>query len=405
MNHQIQVIEFAHVNSGRLYIADDMGTGKSITAFCVSYTYRNEWPLLVICPSSLQQQWYNEILSWFYPVITKMDVFLVGSKEIALNFQDQSECQSFVVICSYDRVAKLNNCYSYQVVIIDESHFIKNNNTKRFKSILLKFKSAKRIILMSGTPLSGNSFKELITQYKIYEYNNFDFDLELPNDNKPKPINLIQRFKQDISELAVLPQKTRKILKVDVDSDLHQARFKYMRCIENLNIIHWEIECSKLKISHFLVQYHEFICELDKAIFYYKHNVIAEMFCSKFNANTIVINGQVSMEKRTFIIGDFYKNDAYKYLLIQIKVGNVGLNLNSINKIIFLQLDWNPNTLLQAEDRIHRIGQTSDCTIYYVITIVNWLIDSERIVPKLIVKLNFLENHGYIKNDNLIFNK
>jgi SWI/SNF-related matrix-associated actin-dependent regulator of chromatin subfamily A-like protein 1 len=403
MKHQAQVIEFAHLNNGRLYIADDMGTGKSITAFCVAFTYKNEWPLLIICPSSLQQQWYTEIKSWFYPIITQLDIFLVQSKEINLNFDDQSVTQKFIVICSYDRVAKLSSNYDYKVVIIDESHFIKNNNTKRFKSILLKFKSANRIVLMSGTPLSGNSFRELINQYKIYEYNNLDLELKLPNVKIPKPINLIQRFKQDISDLEELPKKSRQILKVNIDSNVYQEKFKQLRLFSNINIIHWEIECSKLKVSHFLDQYYDLLFSLDKVLCYYKHNDIADIFYEKFKDVTIVINGRISMEKRNFIIKDFATNDSYKFLLIQIKVGNCGLNLSSVNKIIFLQLDWNPNTLLQAEDRIHRIGQKSKCTVYYVVTDKKWLIDTERIIPRLMTKLNFLVDSGYTMPSNKIF--
>jgi len=87
MNHQVQVINFATLNNGRLYIADDMGTGKSLTSFCVAFMYKFEWPLLIVCPSALQFQWQQEILNWFFPIITQLDIFIVQSRELILNSQ------------------------------------------------------------------------------------------------------------------------------------------------------------------------------------------------------------------------------------------------------------------------------------------------------------------------------
>ena len=42
---------------GRLLLADDMGLGKTIQAICIAAYYRNEWPLLVVAPSSVRFTW------------------------------------------------------------------------------------------------------------------------------------------------------------------------------------------------------------------------------------------------------------------------------------------------------------------------------------------------------------
>ena len=42
---------------GRVLIADDMGLGKTLQAIAVMDYYRSDWPLLVICPSSVRLAW------------------------------------------------------------------------------------------------------------------------------------------------------------------------------------------------------------------------------------------------------------------------------------------------------------------------------------------------------------
>ena len=45
------------VRGGRVLIADDMGLGKTLQAIAVMSYYRSDWPLLVVCPSSVRLTW------------------------------------------------------------------------------------------------------------------------------------------------------------------------------------------------------------------------------------------------------------------------------------------------------------------------------------------------------------
>lgn len=46
---------------GRLLLADDMGLGKTVQAICIAAYYRDEWPLLVVAPSSVRFTWAEVI--------------------------------------------------------------------------------------------------------------------------------------------------------------------------------------------------------------------------------------------------------------------------------------------------------------------------------------------------------
>ena len=54
MPFQREGIEFALQQGGRCIIGDDMGLGKTIQAISVMYQYREDWPLLIVAPSSVR---------------------------------------------------------------------------------------------------------------------------------------------------------------------------------------------------------------------------------------------------------------------------------------------------------------------------------------------------------------
>ena len=53
------------MRDGRVLIADDMGLGKTLQAIAVMSHYRSDWPLLVVCPSSVRLTW-AEVSSYIY---------------------------------------------------------------------------------------------------------------------------------------------------------------------------------------------------------------------------------------------------------------------------------------------------------------------------------------------------
>lgn len=71
MPFQKQGVLFSIRHDGRVLIADDMGLGKTVQAICVASYYRKEWPVLVVCPSSVRLTWQQ--VSFDYLVILPTD--------------------------------------------------------------------------------------------------------------------------------------------------------------------------------------------------------------------------------------------------------------------------------------------------------------------------------------------
>ena len=64
MEYQKAGIRFGIARQGRILLADDMGLGKTLQAIGIAFEYQMQWPLLVICPSSLRNVWEQQLAKW-----------------------------------------------------------------------------------------------------------------------------------------------------------------------------------------------------------------------------------------------------------------------------------------------------------------------------------------------------
>ncbi|KAL3911748.1 MAG: hypothetical protein SGILL_007160, partial [Bacillariaceae sp.] len=202
-------VEFVNEKAGRSLIADDMGLGKTIQAIASMSIYHDEWPLLVLTPSSARYHWENEFQQWLGPdssvksskkkgggdktnvldtgdednnddeVIRKEDYrkpmdllypyethVLTTSKEEVFPHGDVK-----VVICSYGLAPALVESGkirpgTFKCAIVDESHMLKNMKTKRTSALVPVLHATSRCVLLSGTPALSRP-SELWPQLKI----------------------------------------------------------------------------------------------------------------------------------------------------------------------------------------------------------------------------------------------
>lgn len=83
---------------------------------------------------------------------------------------------------------------------------------------------------------------------------------------------------------------------------------------------------------------------------------------------TLRIDGSVPQAKRADILQQFESEkelniDCANVLLVSLRAGGVGLNLVAASHAVLLDIHWNPQVDAQAQDRIHRHGQTRDVVI------------------------------------------
>ena len=84
----------------------------------------------------------------------------------------------------------------------------------------------------------------------------------------------------------------------------------------------------------------------------------------KKNIKNLVLEGSLNEKKRRELLHKFKNDKNYNIFLVSIKVGGVGLNLNTANVVVIFEPWWNPAVENQAIDRINRIGQKKEMRVY-----------------------------------------
>ena len=151
-------VEYA-LKTKRTFIADAMGLGKTAQAIATAHA-NDSFPVLVLCPASLKENWRREILRW-----------CPNRTAVVINSQDELVIADFIII-NYDIVIRYIDQLKFaklKGLICDESHFVKNSSTKRTKAV----KTISRMIdedgivlLLSGTPILNRPV-ELVPQLDI----------------------------------------------------------------------------------------------------------------------------------------------------------------------------------------------------------------------------------------------
>jgi len=130
-------------------LADDMGLGKTVSAIGLINADPDIKKVLIVCPKSLKLNWLNEIEEW----LVKRGTFSVD-------------------VVTYEGISKIGMAF-YDLLIVDEAHYVKNEGSLRTQRILKAAKWSKRVLLLTGTPMESRPM-ELWTLLRIVDPKEWD---------------------------------------------------------------------------------------------------------------------------------------------------------------------------------------------------------------------------------------
>ncbi|WIA22000.1 hypothetical protein OEZ85_004354 [Tetradesmus obliquus] len=428
MPFQRQGVQFGLRVGGRLLIGDEMGLGKTVQACALAKCYQAEWPVLVVTPSSLRLSWAAALYDWLR--VTEDRVLVVLKRADMQRLADApSEAAAramydFVVL-SYDLLkdgAGLLEQLGCQMVILDESHCIKNPKAARTQHTLPLLKKAKRAILLSGTP-ALNRPCELLTQLqgllpkagitktafegryaKIVDCGRFKKNEGSQNEEELNRLLtstvMIRRRKAEV--LKDLPAKLRKQvwlmlsdserkqltrLKQDLQdvrqlaTDMHGlgqavggSLLQGMQQEQRNKVMALYHETAKVKASAVAAYVADLVVEMSSSqdkflVFAYHKELMDAIQCGVSGVihknkefrdlKYMRIDGSTPPKQREANVNQFQQDDNCRVAILNIKAAGVGLTLTRASTVVFAELAWTPSEVQQAEDRAHRIGQTS----------------------------------------------
>ena len=376
----------ALLNNHQLLLADDMGLGKTLQAIAalrILRTRREVTSCLVAAPAGLLDQWRREIEKW----APELSAIIIRGSTSERSWQWAADVD--LTLVSYDtlRADFGGNRQSpvrrktWDVVVADEAQRIKNRNDT---SDALKGLKRTRSWALTGTPIENHE-EELAS---ILEF--VDHDGSRAQQRYRPGVQLLQRHRElqlrrkKIDVLDDLPPK--QITRVSIDLNPKQ-RSSYDKA-EQDGIVYLKSLGAEVGVPHVLglITRLKQICNADpktgessklddirerlkqlaaqghKALLFSQYVsdtagvAVAANYLKDFKP--LAITGDVPQQERVHIIERFKAHDEHKVLILSLRAGGLGLNLQEASYVFHLDRWWNPAVERQAEDRSHRIGQT-----------------------------------------------
>lgn len=371
-NNQLEAFEkFKKLKVGALFM--QMGTGKTKVAIEL-IDYNNCDLLLYVAPFSTLNNIENEFKKWNL----KTSYILIGYETISssdakyLNFLKELENKKVFVVA-------------------DESIFIKNEETKRFKRLLNIRSKCEYALILNGTPITKNEWdlynqmyflSPLIINMNREQFLNTFFK-KITYKKKGQKENTFYKF-SEVNAEQLHKMIEPYIFKCDLDFEKNESdNYIYVPYKDESD--YYDKKEEKLKeymqkgsseiiinlLTSLTVISASYSCKNDELINYIKNKQII-VFCSFLSeieyiedkVDCYVITG--STKKRDEIIEKF-KNDS-KPLVMTFGVGSYSLNLQFCNEIVYSSLTFDYAKIEQSKYRIKRIGQDKDIKYTYFLT-------------------------------------
>ncbi len=367
----------------KLLLADDMGLGKTvqvIAALRILRAQRRIRSSLVIAPASVLDQWRREIERWA-PELTAIII-----RGAASDRAWQWKARSDIILVSYDtlrsdfRVHRVRRDM-WDVVVADEAQRIKNRNdtSKRVKRL-----RRRRSWALTGTPLENNE-EELASIMEFVDHSEIGPPRRYqPNEALRERHRELQLRRKKNDVLPDLPPK--QVTKISIELTRSQRR-SYTKA-EQDGIVFLKSLGAEVRIRHVLelITRLKQICNADpetgesskldnigeriERLTAQGHRALVfSQYTSKSygvlaaaahlrDFDPLTFTGETPEPERAAIIDRFKTREEHKVLVLSLRAGGVGLNLQEASYVFHLDRWWNPAVERQAEDRSHRMGQT-----------------------------------------------
>ncbi len=406
---QTEGVKFIQDANLRCLIADATGLGKTIQALIALRESKEQKPFPVLIPvkSSLIYQWCEEARKWLNPLPMKICP-IISRDHMLPGF----ECY----VMSMDLFARMKQkdldalaSLGIQTVVLDEVHNYKNPNTARSRN-LIKFIEQTRIekiIALSATPIKNKADEyftilNLLDPGQFYSIQRFRNNWLTQNDKyqwtrlNPYRIEdfknltskyILRREKHDV--LKNLPPLSRNYVYVEIeDEGLKKSYNKTLDLFSN-----WLNDSNGVKTGINATELLGWLAKLraitgaakcQNAIDFAQEHLDSTDENLAIGINHVSVRDTIkyifqgvgysceslSGEDNAYTksrIATRFQNGEFRLLILNMKAGGEGLNLQNCANALILERAWNAADEEQFEGRFHRNGQVNAVSVTYFI--------------------------------------
>jgi len=397
LNHQKESIQKL-VENKKFILADDMGLGKT-TSTIIAALETGAKKVLIICPATLKINWKREIENY-----TDRSIFIAEGK----NFSTEHD---FVII-NYDIIKNFHDTKrkaesqiadaNFDLVVVDEAHYIKNPQAQRTKLINDLVKKVDRLWLLTGTPMTSRpiDYFNLLSlvdspvaknwmAYVIRYCSGYQFrvgprkvwnvmgasNLEELRDRTASL--LLRRLKQDVLDLPdkIITPVYLRLKSKEYEELMGEYYNWYEKNTEESKSL--TVQFTKLtkvrqiiadeKINQTIELAENILEQGKKVIIFCNFTNSLNKICEHFGKSAVKLDGSMTKPERQFAVDQFQENEKIKVFVGNIKAAGVGITLTSAEAVIMNDLSFLPSDHSQAEDRAYRYGQKNNVLVYYPI--------------------------------------
>lgn len=394
-------------------LADDMGLGKTIQVIA-ALDRINSCSTIIICPATVKIHWARMIAKWSK---MKNNIFIVTSGFALIPPQATVIIVNYELLLNpriYKQIIARGEVMGYQAAVMDEAHYLKNQEAKRTKKVLGKNSFLVNTIYkwpLTGTPVLNRPEEIYMLLYTlapecIAPYLTFNAfadrycnrhrtrkcrkcgaslafsDVVCPRCHsksiQEEGFNTSGHSNMDELATRIEPFMLRRELK-DVIQQLPPIVESVIELpltapvsLDDTHMATVARELALAKIPYAISYVTDMLEERDKIVVFAHHRTVLEELQVGLEAfGAVLCYGGMTAEQKQKSIDAFITNPNTRVILAQTAAGGTGVDgLQGVcNVAVFVEMDWSPGVMDQAIARLRRIGQEQDTVFAYYLAI------------------------------------
>jgi SWI/SNF-related matrix-associated actin-dependent regulator 1 of chromatin subfamily A len=391
--YQLAALDFLNKVGGRGLIADEMGTGKTVMSLAWAASNPTVRPVVVVVKAALKTQWARQISRW----CPNEKVVICNGKRTRAVTSDFYVINWDILTYWVNDVGNFRGCSgSIGMVISDEVQATGNPSSQRTKAWARLIKRAPHHISLSGTPFTTRpaqfysilhdlaaplfpNYHRYLNRYCAPKWNGFGWDYNGASNvaelsDLVKDL-MIRRTKAEV--LPDLPKKQTEVIYLECKEHSMTVE-EFMEKLQEQGSTNLPLNVDTLFLYNdkrdalisYITDWLEDTVDMQLVIYAWHRAVVEDLAHTFAKYSTVMFYGGLNDKERQAAI-DGFKNGTYRIFVANMQSGGVGVDgLQEVCRTaMFAEFSMVPADHLQAEDRLHRIGQETPVDIQYLVSV------------------------------------